>query len=91
MSRYIDADALGIDYCNPDVFENKGYADGWNSAIKFLKDAPTVNITLVQHSRWYYHYRLKKFVCLECGFEEKHKPTFKYCPNCGAKMDEERR
>lgn len=33
MSRYIDADALGIGKANRDAFENKAYADGWNAAI----------------------------------------------------------
>lgn len=31
MSRYIDADALGIGKANRDVFDNKSYADGWNA------------------------------------------------------------
>lgn len=43
--RLIDADALGIDLCNPDVFPcgSKSYAEGWNQAIKLLQNAPTVD------------------------------------------------
>lgn len=43
--RLIDADALGIGMCNPDVFpyENMLYAKGWNQAIKILQKAPTVD------------------------------------------------
>ena len=43
--RLIDADALGIGMCNPDVFpgENRFYAEGWNQAIKLLENAPTVD------------------------------------------------
>lgn len=37
MSDYIDRAALGIGLCTRDVFENKGYADGWNAAVKILK------------------------------------------------------
>lgn len=39
MSRYIDVDKLGIGRANPDVFENKDYVDGWNSAIGILEKA----------------------------------------------------
>lgn len=42
MSDYIDRAALGIGLCNRDIFENKGYADGWNAAVKNLKEAPSV-------------------------------------------------
>lgn len=45
MSRYIDADALGIGRANRDVFDNKAYADGWNSAIDIIVSAPTVNLS----------------------------------------------
>lgn len=34
MSKCIKVEALGIGYANPDVFENKAYAEGWNSAVK---------------------------------------------------------
>lgn len=40
MSDYIDRAALGIGLCNRDIFENKGYADGWNAAVKILKKLP---------------------------------------------------
>ena len=41
--RLIDADALGIGRCNPDVFDDKEYAKGWNSAIEILQEAPTID------------------------------------------------
>ena len=52
MSRYIDADALGIGKANRDVFENKAYADGWNAAIDIIESAPTADVafgTLKEH------------------------------------------
>lgn len=49
MSDYIDRAALGIGLCNRDVFENKSYADGWNAAVKILKEAPTADIPEVTH------------------------------------------
>lgn len=42
--RLIDADKLGIGKANPGVFENKAYADGWNSAIEIINAAPTIDI-----------------------------------------------
>ena len=40
--RLIDRDALGIGYCNPLVFDDIGYAHGWNSAIEIIEKAPTI-------------------------------------------------
>lgn len=39
MSDCIDRATLGIGLCNRDVFKNKSYADGWNAAVKILKEA----------------------------------------------------
>ena len=44
MARYIDADALGIGKANRDVFEHPEYADGWNSAIEIINNAPTADV-----------------------------------------------
>jgi len=38
----ISRSALGIGKCKPEVFENKAYADGWNSAIAVIENAPAV-------------------------------------------------
>lgn len=40
--RLIDADAMGIDYANLAIFTDAAYAEGWNSAIRIIKLAPTV-------------------------------------------------
>ena len=49
--RLIDADALGIGKCNPDIFEDKGYAKGWNSAIELVASAPTIDAVPVVRCR----------------------------------------
>ena len=41
--RLIDADALGICKANRNVFDKPEYADGWNSAVAIVEDAPTVD------------------------------------------------
>ena len=56
----ISRSALGIGLCNPDAFpeENRGYADGWNSAIAIINEAPAVDAVEVV--------RCKE--CKYCGF-----------------------
>lgn len=56
-------------------------------AASRIETIPAADVEEVRHGKWVYHYRLKRFVCLECGYEQKHKPEWKYCPNCGAIMD----
>lgn len=94
MSDYIDRAALGIGLCNRDVFGNKGYADGWNAAVKILKEAPAADVQAVKHGKWklcYEDWRMQIAgdECSACGFQ--HYGTcishYHYCPNCGAKMD----
>lgn len=94
MSDYIDRVALGIGLCNRDVFENKGYADGWNAAVKILKEAPAADVQAVKHGKWklcYEDWRMQIAgdECSACGFQ--HYGTcishYHYCPNRGAVMD----
>ena len=43
--RLIDANALGIGRCNPDLlpFGNRPYAAGWNGVVSIIDNAPTVD------------------------------------------------
>lgn len=90
MADYIDREALGIGECNRDVFENKGYADGWNNAIKMLYRAPSIDVRKVKHGNW-----KGKPICgytsVRCSVCDKvfaeNNGKWRYCPNCGAKMD----
>ena len=90
MSRYIDADRLykditrSIDYCE-DILE-------------IVERQPAAEVAEVKHGRWEWKEDLKAedengwviseqgYVCSECGFIGSD--NFRYCPNCGAKMDE---
>lgn len=94
MSDYIDRAALGIGLCNRDVFENKGYADGWNTAIKILQEAPAADVQEIKHSEWKLCYedwrrQIAGDECSACGFQHYGAciSHYHYCPNCGAKMD----
>lgn len=42
--RLIDADALGIGKARRDAFLIPEYADGWNSAIEHIENAPAIDI-----------------------------------------------
>lgn len=95
MSDYIDRAALGIGSCNRDVFENKSYADGWNAAVKILKEAPAADVRKVKRDEWKLCYedwrrQIAGDECSACGFQ--HYGTcishYHYCPNCGAKMED---
>ena len=86
--RLIDADALKEKM--PSV------EDEYQHAHKLIDEAPTIEAEPVRHGRWlgisdgdadgYPVY--DEWECSECGvvFEDEE-PPYKYCPNCGAKMD----
>ena len=94
MGRLIDADKLkqhyswwggliGDDYVS-ELVEQKKVFD------TIVDVQPTVDAETVKHGRWEYiggygyQYR-----CSECVMCNDHKTL--YCPNCGAKMDGERK
>lgn len=86
MTEYIDRNKLGIGKCNPDVFENKGYAEGWNSAIDVIAQAPTEDVAPVVHGKWIDHGSYQE--CSVCHEEQHGIDNFRfYCSNCGAKCD----
>lgn len=41
--RPIDADALRIRLANETIFKEREYVHGWNSAIKIIENAPTID------------------------------------------------
>lgn len=90
MSRLIDADAL-----------LKGYQDHEMISTHIIWNAPTVEVAPVRHGFWdVYKWRDDKespnteLTCSVCGItffspNDLNADEFHYCPNCGAKMDEE--
>ena len=49
--RLIDADALRIRLANETIFKEREYVHGWNSAIKIIENAPTVDAVPVVKCR----------------------------------------
>lgn len=99
--RLIDADALGIGKAKREVFEVPEYADGWNSAIEMIENAPTIEAKPVVHAHWINDPAYKSFdgkwkkgqECSACGayfVSDAIKPysNHPYCSECGAQMDE---
>ena len=81
-----------------DGFTNGGYS--YDQVHFAIDNAPTVDAEPVRHGHWFKTYddEGEAWMCSECceewGFEEGHpKDVYgcNYCPNCGAKMDGERR
>ena len=88
--RLIDADEL-IKSCQ----DEKGVYFSYEAAVtgNAIDKAPTVDAVKVKHATWLIHgYACP---CSNCGYDLGYagtplEPTlafFKYCPNCGAKMD----
>lgn len=96
--RLIDADALGIGKAKREVFEVPEYADGWNSAIDIIENAPTIEAKPVVHSYWHhmasgYNGMEDPFMCDNCCYTmeaenimENHN-ALRHCSSCGARMD----
>ena len=95
MTRLTDKDALYMV-----LVKMKDFGElTAKKAIRVVKNAPTIEAEPVRHGKFigteydgyadgnpvYYEWK-----CSECGcvFEE-DEPTYRYCPNCGARMDKE--
>lgn len=84
--RLIDADVLYTELVKMNDFGELSA----KKAIRIVSKAQTVDAVPVRHGKWigknigdeHYDY------CSECRYIEWNAPN-NYCPNCGAKMDED--
>ena len=74
-----------------DVF-GMGVQFGVGHAIAVLNEAPAADVVEVKHGTWIHDYN-NVYGCSECLERETMSPKKpkNYCPNCGAKMDGERK
>ena len=97
--RLIDADAI-IDFIDMGHTRNPlETCFSERDVVDMLESSPTVDAVPVRHGRWKeMHYEggildgTNFDRCSICGYERVFddpalKTVFKYCPNCGAKMD----
>lgn len=101
MQRLIDADAIEFPDANyweeTHEDEDYGYGMGVGDCIEIIEKMPTIDAEPVRHGKWLDDGQYDNFFphhewrCSECGEHvlEIGDPWFKYCPNCGARMDEE--
>lgn len=96
MSDYISREAAidrlnkNLSACNPGTFSEMCYAD----AIETVKHLPSADVEPVRHGRWTFEAAtentLSRIKCNICGWwtlDPSVDGVYKYCPNCGAKMD----
>lgn len=91
MTRLIDADELTMAVFKKaidDVFMG-GNTDMHKLLISIVAHQPTIDAMPVRHGRWLYScvYGKVEWVCNQC--EQDANTKTKYCPHCGARMDEE--
>ena len=69
MAEYIEREKLGIGRCNPEVFEDKGYAKGWNAAIDMIQSALAADVRPVVLCKDCKCYRQSSFIDkhMECA------------------------
>lgn len=93
MARYIDADIAMAYFDRFEKYNGECYFDSVGEAVtefeEIIDDIPAADVAPVVHGRWVYGCQ-----CSVCGdrhgpYNTRHKPYYNFCPNCGAKMDEE--
>lgn len=82
MSRLIDADAL-----------LEGREDHEMISTHLIWNAPTIDAEPVKRGRWVHaNPMVDTLMCSECGYNILGEELISnYCPDCGAKMDGERK
>ena len=97
MAEYIERDAAMLTPVLPKEYRqyqtenlDDAYEQGWLDALGNLKNAPAADVAPVVHGNWRSNGIPDSMLsaCSVCGFGC-GAYSFRYCPNCGAKMDEE--
>ena len=102
MAEYIECrncdspDCKGCNLKNLETMLNNGKFDCLMNEKRCIN--PSEDVAPVRHGRWIDAYpyidpnpMFMYGICSECGFEQGISKYLNYCPNCGAKMDGERK
>ena len=102
MKKYIDADALCMLARTDNLYSDFGRSMADLTSLRdLLEDAPAADVSEVVHGEWLNfvgdYVTAECSVCGECydpsDYNDKEhfdmfKQLYKYCPNCGAKMED---
>lgn len=90
MHEYIERHAAIIEMMDNDIDHIQ--APNGKEAVQILSDIPAADVVPVVHGEWIENSIPDSMLkmCSECGFTC-GAYSFKFCPNCGAKMDGERK
>ncbi len=86
MAEYISREAAYCEFCTDDTLS--GYEKAY--CCEIIKKIPAADVAPVRHGQWGVDgVYVFCSVCNRFTLSPiiKQLPTFKYCPNCGAKMD----
>ena len=96
MAQYIDRESAMLLPELPKEYRNyqtdnldDAYEQGWHDALCCLEHIPAADVAPVRHGRWICVDTDTEqfFLCNRCKKKEYWESN--YCPNCGAKMNEE--
>ena len=94
--KSMDNELLTVQYIKREEALMKLMQDGCSAKnLQSISDIPAADVAPVRHGRWIDAYpdiepnpMFMYGICSECGFEQGLSKYLKYCPDCGAKMDE---
>ena len=95
MTEYIEREALEValnhrfNFLMAENGEYDHYTSGFDEAVTRVENFPAADVAEVRHGRWLCVDTDTEqfFLCNRCKKKEYWESN--YCPNCGAKMDEE--
>ena len=88
MAEYIEREAAYREICSDETMS--GYEKAYCSEL--IRNIPSADVAPVVHGRWESNSdRPNTLICsvCKCGFDMWKHDHHNFCPNCGAKMDEE--
>ena len=101
MAEYINREAImkfpiRKDHCDKER-ANEHFINGIESVLEYVENLPSADVAPVRHGRWEKQSGL--YSCSECGTTCPYDVqadvieywVCNYCPNCGAKMEQEAR
>jgi hypothetical protein len=93
MERYIEAEALKKVMCEGCDNIHLCTESPACETVQQIDAQPTADVAPVKHGRWIWYSEICAYSCSECHKYQYGNTldvlngTYRYCPNCGARMD----